>query len=350
MTDFGLSAVGTSKYFQSTQYARGTTCYRAPELLAENSGYTNKVDIFALGCILFELVNRKKAFSDDFSVRRFASLKSYPLWHASMGTGRESNDLKEVTLQMLDADPRKRPGADTLCQRFARNRDFRIGDFCMAVRDSELAVQVYKGTYGRYEVSALDWQRIGEACKVIRNYSDAITAFRSSIDGGNVDKSVYESLGVCLQELGDYQSAAEAYENSFAISDTIDYSLTNSLADCYLAIPEYDAAIRVLNEGVTRLAVPNWRLFLKLGDAFAAKGLYKSSIEAFERGLEIAPNNIYLSEGLLHIQQKAQGDFDEEPYDSFETQPLPEYVERLFNSEKKKRTSSRFREIFLKRT
>src|ERR1700694_4136583 len=71
--DFGLTAEGTSKRAHTTLSARGTACYRAPELIRERPSYNNKVDIFAMGCILYELANGgRKAFSNDFSVLQYA--------------------------------------------------------------------------------------------------------------------------------------------------------------------------------------------------------------------------------------------------------------------------------------
>jgi serine/threonine protein kinase len=64
----------TSKQIISTKYGRGTPSYRAPELFdIEKPHYNNKVDMWALGCILFELVTRKKAFSGDFAVVQYAA-------------------------------------------------------------------------------------------------------------------------------------------------------------------------------------------------------------------------------------------------------------------------------------
>lgn len=71
--DFGLTAEGSSKQVQITRYSRGTPSYRAPELIMdeENRTYNNKVDIWALGCILFEAIFRKKAFSSDFAICKY---------------------------------------------------------------------------------------------------------------------------------------------------------------------------------------------------------------------------------------------------------------------------------------
>jgi serine/threonine protein kinase len=78
IADFGLSAEGMSQRAYSTQRARGTQCYRAPELLSETSIVSRKSDIWAFGCILFELVFPLKAFKNDFQVFQFAASRSRP--------------------------------------------------------------------------------------------------------------------------------------------------------------------------------------------------------------------------------------------------------------------------------
>lgn len=73
ITDFGLTAEGTARTALATQYARGTISYRAPEL---HKGIASmKSDIWALGCILYELVFGCKAFLDDWSVFQYFTSK-----------------------------------------------------------------------------------------------------------------------------------------------------------------------------------------------------------------------------------------------------------------------------------
>src|SRR5579859_3026835 len=74
IADFGISAEGTSDAAHTTQYSRGTPSYRAPELLMDaKKTYTNKVDIWALGCILYEIAFNQKAFGGDIGVYQYAS-------------------------------------------------------------------------------------------------------------------------------------------------------------------------------------------------------------------------------------------------------------------------------------
>jgi len=54
LADFGITSEVMST-MMVTSFGRGTPGYRAPELLVQDE-YDNKVDIWAVGCILHELV------------------------------------------------------------------------------------------------------------------------------------------------------------------------------------------------------------------------------------------------------------------------------------------------------
>jgi len=59
--DFGLSKTLESKKYIETKSKRGTSCYMAPEILL-NEPYNTRSDLWALGCILYELCTLKLAF------------------------------------------------------------------------------------------------------------------------------------------------------------------------------------------------------------------------------------------------------------------------------------------------
>ena len=64
---------GSATRARTTIDSRGTASYRAPELLSEHPTYTNKVDIWALGCILYELVTEKIAFKSDLEICEYSA-------------------------------------------------------------------------------------------------------------------------------------------------------------------------------------------------------------------------------------------------------------------------------------
>src|SRR5271170_759712 len=66
VADFGITTAGTSKRLIATNNQRGTLHYLAPEIILCEPGvpsYNNKVDIWSLGAILYELCTGKKAFA-----------------------------------------------------------------------------------------------------------------------------------------------------------------------------------------------------------------------------------------------------------------------------------------------
>jgi len=123
IADFGLTQEGTSKKALTTRYSRGTSSYRAPELLLDER-YTNKIDIWAIGCILYELVFKGKAFATDISVVQYthdtSSGKSLPLPFEPDTLPDESRKafVSKIIAEMLNVNASDRPAADQLYRRF----------------------------------------------------------------------------------------------------------------------------------------------------------------------------------------------------------------------------------------
>jgi len=120
ISDFGLSSEATYKQLRTTQYSHGKACYRAPELLdLENAKFSNKSDIWALGCIVSEMITGEKRFSSD-----------YAMWKELHDGKRGKNPSQEnpvvlffLTNDLLDVVPSKRPSAERfrkllLCMKF----------------------------------------------------------------------------------------------------------------------------------------------------------------------------------------------------------------------------------------
>lgn len=124
IADFGSTAQGTSKRIHTTVFSRGTSSYRAPELLSASPYYNNKCDIWAFGCILYEIATGEKLFKDDFdAITRIhagwdfqASEMKWPLLNIRNRPMREAFDILVET--MLAKDYPKRPSSDELEERF----------------------------------------------------------------------------------------------------------------------------------------------------------------------------------------------------------------------------------------
>ena len=101
-----------------SQGSRGTSSYRAPELVLGN-GYTKKVDIWAVGCILYEIVIQQKAFEHDLAVGSYAASKS-PLKIPPIDNGHSSAFFTTTIYETLHWEWNRRPSAQSLVSKFLK--------------------------------------------------------------------------------------------------------------------------------------------------------------------------------------------------------------------------------------
>lgn len=65
LADFGISQfLSQSAKYTNNGGFNGTLCYSAPELCLEKA-FNQKVDVWSLGCILYELASLKRAFDGN---------------------------------------------------------------------------------------------------------------------------------------------------------------------------------------------------------------------------------------------------------------------------------------------
>ena len=98
----------------TTRYSRGTEGYRAPELLSDDPKFTKKVDIWALGCILYELVTGRKAFHNDHVVYRRLESQSKLNVPVSLLPKTFTSHFDECLHEMLENDSQQRSTVSAL--------------------------------------------------------------------------------------------------------------------------------------------------------------------------------------------------------------------------------------------
>ena len=112
ITDFDFTLEGESKKMYATQNARGTECYRAPELV-KDSQVCKKSDIWALGCIIHVLVTGRTAFSADLAVWNYAAGDQTLRCRSVVqhGDPRTRRYISQLLANMLEVDWQLRPNA-----------------------------------------------------------------------------------------------------------------------------------------------------------------------------------------------------------------------------------------------
>jgi serine/threonine protein kinase len=119
--------------------ARGTPGYRAPELYHEKATFTTKVDIWALGCILYELAVGKKVFPLDYDTREYAVEKEMlQISPPSSIDEHVQSPLSNLIREMLRINPKDRPTAEELYTLFSILTD--IGSIAFMLKMEDLLI------------------------------------------------------------------------------------------------------------------------------------------------------------------------------------------------------------------
>ena len=107
--DFGIARIldGTSDYAKT---CIGTPYYLSPEI-CENKPYNNKSDLWAMGCVLYEMATLKHAFQAGSMKNLILKIirGSYPPVHS-----RYSYDLRNLVTALLKRNPKERPSLDSI--------------------------------------------------------------------------------------------------------------------------------------------------------------------------------------------------------------------------------------------
>ena len=104
--DFGICKV--LKYKDDlTNTSLGTPYYMSPELFKKEE-YSKKIDIWALGCFLFELMTFKPPFT-GYSIRQLSSAVRNERYSKNIDTLTYSKDLKNIIKKILIKDMNLRP-------------------------------------------------------------------------------------------------------------------------------------------------------------------------------------------------------------------------------------------------
>ena len=310
LTDFGITAVATSQRARPTVYSRGTSSYRAPELLKEDPTFTNRTDIWSLGCVLYELVTSKNAFQHDWAVQQYDSNDSFPPISISTSEFLQHH-VSENIRELLRRHPTQRPPASTLCRLyssycqildlamvevFVKTQFYPLfSEWKQLVANHPLGPEfqyqlaVMYGKNGEEEIAfslllEIDWnhvlkrefskpehvtgvlergsdngsdevgasvlRQLGNKLMKDRQYSEAITVYKAML---NHDPDSL-SLRTCLQEIGIqnicHDPATRMYEIAVQLQP-LDAELWRDFYQFHLGYEDFDSALEVSRQAST---------------------------------------------------------------------------------------------------
>jgi tetratricopeptide (TPR) repeat protein len=219
---------------KSTANGSGTPSYRAPELLKEFPSYNQKVDIFALGCILFELATKgKKVFANDYAVIEYRGSGTdviIPLTPDIETYWR--NRLSSLIFQMFAVDASHRPSVDSLRNKFEHERSLAVGEAYIKGGQFSLAISVFNEAIENNIADGQTWRNLGNAYHADGKYSAAITSLQKAISLNIKDPAPRFDLGNAYLSSSKYKLAIETFQTARK-SAPRDPNLLERLGDAY---------------------------------------------------------------------------------------------------------------------
>lgn len=97
--------------------------YRAPELVRQGQLFDNKIDIWAFGCVLFEMTTQRQAFSGEGEIRKFMrnpeEIKVFELDYRDVNEDivMSAKWVEGLINEMLQVNSDRRPSADSVLKK-----------------------------------------------------------------------------------------------------------------------------------------------------------------------------------------------------------------------------------------
>lgn len=218
--DFGLSKLLGAHAFANTFV--GTPYYMSPELAAGRQ-YDTKSDIWALGCIVYELCALAPPFdaSDQAELTRKIKLGCVPALPRIY-----SRDMQDAVSAMLQLDPRRRPTTRQLLQ---------VRQIKFACRTLELA--------GLHRRVIAESERIRAAATELQTREDALTERERALElvASRENHTIQECERMLVEREAEHRDMLSKRDETIALQSTKIEQLAAALESANAAVRESQA-------------------------------------------------------------------------------------------------------------
>lgn len=250
--------------------------------------------MWALGCVLHELVTLRVAFPDVWYIRQYASAEfELPAIEGPLIPEFLQHHLSGIILDLLNTNSKRRPKASdikALCHSFCQVLGLSIAQTLLDVltypsyvewkqlvanhpTDQEFLFELMTSFEAKREKSAFI------AIRDILLHDVVLVNPRMQMDCGSCDVIICEYFAEKYLEKANYNGAIGAYENAIE-KDPTNFWLWHNLCKVYLLQNDYDGAIAACKQGIAQLP-SNWSPMMAMGTLYATVDNYKMAIDTY---------------------------------------------------------------------
>jgi len=323
VTDFGLV-----KALGETERGMGTLPYMSPEQFIKGAEVDIRSDIYAFGCVLFEMFSGRQPYEIDRERYPAPHPDYVPVLYKEMHT----ND--PIPHLYLSSIPEGLDGLVFRCMN--KEREGRFDDFG-SVR--QCLMEIYREHTGdEYEIEEFGGDKPFEAWELVNKglsfynlgyVDEALGCYDRAIDLNPELAGAYNNRGVFYANKGDYNMAIRDYERAIDLNPE-DAEAYNNRGNAYADKGDYNMAIRDYDR-VIELNPEYAEAYNNRGNAYRDMGEFDAAIMDYKKAIELNPKlaEAYNNRGVAYDDK---GDYDLAIMDYNRAIELnPEYAEAYFN-------------------
>lgn len=206
ITDFGIAIITHIDALENETRLRGTAYYRAPEQW-RGERVDTRSDIYAIGCIIYEMLRGQKAFAgfDKNEMRAAHEHGPIPALPAQFPP-----HLNRIVQQCL---------AKERYNRFSSPANL-LAELCQLYQ--ELFAEPPPGAQNNealIKLSITDYNRLGGAHDELRNYEQSLNYYNEALQLTPDDPATYHNRGNTYSRLGKFDQAIQDYTKALSLQN-----------------------------------------------------------------------------------------------------------------------------------
>jgi len=277
ISDFGI-ALMSNRMNQTA--GLGTMSYMAPELWTGDER-DNRIDIYALGVTLFEMLSGYKPFTGTREeVERQHVESPIPLLPAHLGV---PEDVADIVRQAMAKKPDSRYISGV--------KMFDALDSVLRGKVRKVPRTALTSKLSEYFDQGLSYRKSGQ-------WRCAVEEYNKVIDLDENSPRAYSGRGFSHQELGQYQLAVDDYDRAIGLAPTA--RLYGNRGHCLTSLGHHLRAINDYDEAI-KLDVNLARAYAERALSYRELGEYKQAIEDYDQVIRLEPTaSLYTGRGLSY--------------------------------------------------